>query len=57
MRWSLLKDHSDLKPEAAADLDALIARMTTVRADLYNEPLRELLDSKQINVVRHMLAD
>src|SRR6266576_2302598 len=31
MRWSLLKDRSRLKPEAAADLDALIARMTTLR--------------------------
>jgi len=28
---SLLKDRSCLTPEAAADLDALIARMTTVR--------------------------
>lgn len=58
MRWSLLKDRSRLKPEAAADLDALIARMTTVRtarAWLYKERLREILDRKQINVVRRML--
>lgn len=58
MRWSLLKDRSRLKPEAAADLDALIARMTTVRtarAWLYKEQLREILDRKQINVVRGML--
>lgn len=58
MRWSLLKDRSRLKPEAAADLDALIARMTTVRtarAWLYKEQLREILDRKQINVVRAML--
>jgi transposase len=58
MRWSLLKDRSSLKPEAAADLDALIAKMTTVRtarAWLYKEQLREILERKQINVVRGML--
>ncbi len=31
MRWSLLKDRASLKPEACADLDALIAKLTTVR--------------------------
>ena len=59
MRWSLLKDRSNLKPAAAADLDTLIARMTTVRtarAWLYKEQLREILERKQINVVRAMLA-
>ena len=58
LRWSLLKDRSRLKPEAAADLDALIARMTpvrTARAWLYKEQLREILERKQINVVRGML--
>ena len=58
MRWSLLKDLSRLSPEAAADLDALIARMTTVRtarAWVYKEQLREILERKQINVVRDML--
>jgi transposase len=58
MRWSLLKDRSRLKPEAAADLDALIARLTTVRtarAWVYKEQLREILARKQINVVRSML--
>ena len=58
MRWSLLKDRADLKPAAAADLDALIAKMTTVRtarAWLYKEQLREILERKQINVVRGML--
>jgi transposase len=57
MRWSLLKDRASLRPEAAADLDALIARMTTVRtarAWVYKE-LREILERKQINVVRDML--
>jgi transposase len=58
LRWSLLKDRSRLKPEAAADLDALIAKMTTVRtarAWVYKEQLREILERKQINVVRMML--
>jgi transposase len=58
MRWSLLKDRSRLSPEAAADLDALIARMSTVRtarAWAYKEQLREILERKQINVVRAML--
>ena len=58
MRWSLLKDRASLKPDAAADLDSLIAKMTTVRtarAWLYKERLREILGRKQINVVRGML--
>jgi transposase len=59
MRWTLLKDTAKLKPEAAADLDALIAKMTvkrTARAWSYKEQLREILERKQINVVRAMLA-
>jgi transposase len=58
MRWTLLKDTARLKPEAAADLDALIAKMTvkrTARAWVYKEQLREILERKQINVVRAML--
>lgn len=58
MRWSLLKDRSRLSPAAATDLDALIARMNTVRtarAWSYKEQLREILARKQINVVRAML--
>lgn len=58
LRWSLLKDRSRLAATAAADLDALIARLTTVRtarAWLYKEQLREILQRKQINVVRTML--
>jgi transposase len=53
-----LKDRASLRPEAAADLDALIARMTTVRtarAWVYKERLREILERKQIHVVRDML--
>ena len=58
LRWSLLKDRASLRPEAAADLDALIARMSTVRtarAWVYKEQLREILERRQINVVRTML--
>lgn len=59
MRCTLLKDRAKLKPEAAADLEALIAKMTvkrTARAWSYKEQLREILERKQINVVRAMLA-
>lgn len=58
MRWSLLKNRASLKPEAAADLDVLIARMATVRtarAWVYKEQLRQILARKQINVARDML--
>jgi transposase len=56
--WPLLKDRASLKPEAVADLDALIARMSTVRtarAWVYKEQLREILERRQINVVCSML--
>lgn len=49
---------SRLSPAAADDLDALIAKMTTIRtarAWVYKEQLREILARKQINVVRAML--
>lgn len=58
LRWSLLKDRSRLSAEAAADLEGVIARLTTVRtarAWVYKEQLREILERKQINVVRAML--
>lgn len=58
LRWSLLKDRSRLSEAAGADLDALIARMNTVRtarAWSYKEQLREILERKQINLVREML--
>lgn len=60
MRWTLLKDRAQLKPEAAADLDALVnkmARVRTARAWVYKEQLREILERKQINVVRAMLEN
>lgn len=58
MRWALRKDCARLKPEAVADLDALVARITTAhttRAWACKEQLREILERKQINVVRAML--
>lgn len=58
LRWSLLKDRSRLGASAAADLEELIARLNTVRtarAWTYKEQLREILQRKQINVVRAML--
>jgi transposase len=59
LRWKLLRDRASLTPDARADLDALIARVTTkrtARAWLYKEQLREILERKQINVVRDMLT-
>jgi len=59
LRWTLLKDRESLSPSAQADLDALVAQVTTkrtARAWLYREQLREILDRKQINVVRGMLG-
>lgn len=58
MRWTLLKDPASLNPQAAAELDSLVARLTTMRtarAWLYKEQLRDVLDRRQINVVRDML--
>ncbi|MEI2422717.1 transposase, partial [Arthrospira platensis SPKY2] len=58
MRWKLLRNPEDLGAEARAELDALIAQATTIRtarAWLYKEHLREILQRKQINVVRSML--
>ena len=59
LRWKLLRDRASLKPDARADLDALVAQVTTkrtARAWLYKEQLREILDRKQVNVVRDMLT-
>lgn len=59
LRWKLLRDRDSLTPDARADLDALVAQVTTkrtARAWLYKEQLREILERKQINVVRAMLA-
>lgn len=59
VRWALLKDSSRLSDSQRADLDALIAQLTTkrtARAWLYREQLREILNRKQINVVRSMIG-
>ena len=59
LRWKLLRDRDSLTPDARADLDALVAQVTTkrtARAWLYKEQLREILERKQINVVRNMLT-
>lgn len=58
LRWALLKDRSRLSDARRADLDALLANLTTkrtARAWQYREDLREILDRKQINVVRELL--
>lgn len=59
LRWKLLRDRASLTPDARADLDALIAQVTTkrtARAWLYKEQLREILERKQVNVVHDMLT-
>lgn len=58
LRWTLLKSRDRLSPEQRADLDALVAKAPgkrTARAWLYREQLREILQRKQVNVVRRML--
>ena len=58
MRWTLLKDRRKLSAQQGADLDALLAHLTskrTARAWLYREQLREILARKQIHVVSAML--
>ncbi|HLC35584.1 MAG TPA: ISL3 family transposase [Anaerolineales bacterium] len=59
LRWTLLKNRQHLTTAARADLDAVLAQLTskrTARAWLYREQLREILQRKQVNVVRLMLA-
>ena len=49
LRWALLKDRDRLPAAQRADLDSLIAQVTTkrtARAWLYHEQLREILDRK-----------
>lgn len=58
LRWALLKDRGRLSDARRADLDALLKHLTTkrtARAWQYREDLREILNRKQINVVRAML--
>lgn len=59
LRWKPLKDRDTLTPAAREELDALLTQFTTkrtARAWLYREQLREILERKQVNVVRRMLA-
>jgi transposase len=58
LRWALLKDRSKLRTEQRADLDELVAHMTTkrtARAWLYREQLRDIMTRRQPNVVRTLL--
>lgn len=58
LRWTLLKDRAKLRAAQRAELDALLAHMTTnrtARAWQYREQLREILARKQPNVVRTLL--
>ena len=58
LRWTLLKDRERLGERQRGELDTLLAHLTTkrtARAWQYREDLREILNRKQINVVRDML--
>ena len=58
LRWKLLRDYDSLSTVKRAEVDALMARMSsrrTARAWSYREQLREILGRKQINVVAKML--
>ena len=58
LRWPLLKGREKLSATQSADLDVLVAKITTkrtARAWLYKEQLRDILERKQINVVSAML--
>ena len=58
LRWALLKDRSKLNASQRAELDTLLAHMTTkrtARAWHYREQLREILTRKQPHVVRALL--
>lgn len=59
LRWKLLRDRANLTTEARADLDAFVSQATTkrtARAWHYKEQLREILQRKQVNVVRTLLT-
>ena len=58
MRWTLLKDAFSLTPQAGAALRGLITqpKLThTARAWVYKEKLREILQRRQVNVLRAAL--
>jgi len=59
LRWALLKTKENLTPTMRAELDQFVAKASTkrtARAWIYKEQLREILQRKQINVVRGLLA-
>lgn len=59
MRWKLLRDPDRLGGEARGELDALVSQLTTLRtarAWQYREQLRQILQRKQVHVVRRMLG-
>ena len=58
LRWALLKDRWKLRTEQRADLDELVAHITTkgtARAWLYREQLRDIMSRRQPDVVRALL--
>ena len=58
LRWTLLKDAFSLTPAAGAALHGLINQpqlTRTARAWIYKEKLREILQRKQVNVMRDSL--
>lgn len=58
MRWKLLRAPTSLHPSARQELITLVRRLTTLRtarAWQYREQLRQILQRKQVNVVRRML--
>jgi transposase len=59
LRWALLKDRSDLTHAQRADLDACLTKLDThrtARAWVYREQLRDILNRKQVYVVRRLLT-
>lgn len=58
MRWKLLRDPDRLSADGRGEIDALVSQLTTLRtarAWQYREQLRQILQRRQINVVRRML--
>ena len=59
LRWALLKDREAVAPDQLGELDAFLAHLDTkrtARAWLYREQLRQILERKQIHVVRRLLT-
>jgi hypothetical protein len=60
IRWALLKDGRNLNVSQSADLDALIAQVTTKRiakAWSYREQLSDILERKQIAMLWQWCAN